>query len=490
MSRCRWFHGFGAVGLLLGLVVLSAQSQPLNVLFIAVDDLRPTLGCYGDRLAQTPNLDRLARRGLQFNNAHCQQAVCGPSRLSLLSGRRPDTIQVWDLGTHFREAVPDCVSLPQFFKQRGYRTQSIGKIYHGAGKPSKDPPSWTVPPIYDYVREPTLRYALPVNLAGSGLKRAASERADVADNYYTDGRVADIAEATLTELAASGESFFLGVGFRKPHLPFCAPQKYWDRYERDAIPLPKADQHPIGAPEWATRSWRELEGYTDIPRDGHVSIEKMRELRHGYYACVSYVDAMIGRVLKRLEDVGLADRTVVCVWGDHGFHLGEQGLWAKANNYEWSTRVPLILALPNRMPRAGQTDALVELVDVYPSLVEACGFSVPEGLEGLSVLPLFDRPTQAWKKAVFMQYPRDYSGYRHQRHGEIMGYAMRTGRYRYVEWRDWASGQVLQREIYDRATDPLEGVNLLSGAAYPELVAQLAAQLHGGWRGALPSGRD
>ena len=237
-------------------------------------------------------------RLMVFNQAHCQQAVCCPSRLSILTGLRPDTIQVWDLGTHFRQAKPDAVTLPQHFKKNGYHTRSIGKILHGGGKPSKDPESWSVASLYDNVRDPKVRYALPKNLKGSGLKRAASESADVADDHYIDGIVTNDTLRVLGELSRDEQPFFLAVGFRKPHLPFSAPKKYWDFYDREKIPLPAHAAYPADAPEWATRSWRELEGYSDIPKDGKITEAKVRELRHGYYACVSYVDALIGKLLK------------------------------------------------------------------------------------------------------------------------------------------------------------------------------------------------
>ena len=250
-----------------GGTVVSSQSNP-NVLMIAIDDLRPALSCFGDKTAVTPNIDRLAKRGMVFSQAHCQQAVCSPSRLSMLTGLRPDTIRVWDLHTHFRQAKPDAVTLPQHFKNNGYHTRSIGKILHGGGEPSKDPKSWSVPPMHDFVRDPKVRYALPENLKGSGLKRAASESAAVSDDHYIDGIVAKDAIQVLGELREKKQPFFLAIGFRKPHLPFSAPKKYWDFYKREQIPLPKHVEHPPNAPELATRSWRELEGYSDIPKDG------------------------------------------------------------------------------------------------------------------------------------------------------------------------------------------------------------------------------
>lgn len=464
-------------------LALTAKSAE-NVLFIAIDDLRPMLGCYGDKTAISPNIDSLAKRGTTFTSAYCQEAVCCPSRLSLLTGRRPDTTKVWDNKTHFREAMPNVITLPQHFKNHGYHTRSIGKIFHGAGKPSKDAPSWSEEPLFDYVRDPNVRYATVKNLTVKGLKRAASESAAVSDETYIDGIVCESALDALDELTQAGKPFFLAVGFRKPHLPFCAPKKYWDLYRREDIPRPVSDTHPDGAPELAVRSWMELEGYTDIPKDGKITSSKIQELRHGYYACVSFVDAQVGRLLDRLENLGLADNTVICLWGDHGFHLGEQGLWTKANNYELSTRVPLILSVPGQARAGSQSGALVELVDVYPTLADICGLKSPQGVEGISLRPLMRNPDRPWKQAVFSQYPRSFEGNRHRRHGDIMGYALRTSTHRYVEWREWKSGRVTTRELYDHSSDASEMSNIAE--AHPTLVEVLSAQLRSGWRSALP----
>ena len=464
----------------------STRAESLNVLFIAIDDLRPALGCYGDQTAITPNLDRLAKRGILFNRAYCQQAVCCPSRLSLLTGLRPDTIKVWDLNTHFREALPKAVTLPQHFKDHGYHTRSIGKIFHGGGKPSKDPPSWSEAPLHDNVHDPKLRYATEKNLKGKGHKRAASESADVPDNAYVDGLVCEAAEKALGDLKKQGKPFFLAVGFRKPHLPFSAPKKYWDLYLRKNIPAPVTTRHPEGAPELAVRSWGELEGYSDIPKNGKLSEDKTQELRHGYYACVSYVDALTGRLLRKLADLKLTDRTVVLLWGDHGFHLGEQGLWTKANNYELSTRVPLILSVPEQTNPGAKTDALVEFVDLYPTLAQICGLAAPAKVEGISLLPLLEKPERPWKTAAFSQYPRSFRGNRHRKHGDLMGYAIRTESHRYVEWRNWETGKVQALELYDHQTDPNEIKNLAKEAAQEENLKQLQKILNDGWKAALP----
>ena len=468
-------------------LIPSKAASPTNVLFIAIDDLRPALGCYGDTVAISPNIDRLASRGTVFNRAYCQLAVCGPSRLSLLSGRRPDTIKVWDLATHFRESFPGLVTLPQHFKNNGYHTRSIGKLYHGGGAPSKDAPSWSEDPIYDHGNKPEWRYASPENLAGSGLKRAASEGVDTPDNTFVDGLVCDAALEALDTFKEREQPFFLGVGFRKPHLPFVAPKRYWDLYDRADISKPVSNEHPKGAPEYALRTWNELEGYTDIPKDlTKLSPEKIQELRHAYYACISYVDALVGRLLDRLDELGLSDNTVVCLWGDHGFHLGEQGLWTKANNYELAARVPLILSTPGQRNKGASSNAFVELVDLYPTLVELSGLEMPSGLEGLSMKPLLDNPARSWKTAAFNQYPRMFEGVRHERHGEVMGYAIRSDRFRYVQWKVWESGKIVAQELYDHQNDPSEMINVAGNPEYAVELAEVKQALVLGWKGALP----
>jgi len=464
-----------------------ARAEPLNVLFIAIDDLRPALGCYGDKTAITPNIDRLAKRGTLFNQVYCQQAVCCPSRLSLLTGLRPDTIKVWDLNTHFREALPNAVTLPQHFKNNGYHARSIGKIFHGGGKPSKDPPTWSEAPLYDNVRDPKMRYATEQNLKDKGHKRAASESAEVPDNAYIDGLVCEAAEKAMGDLKAQKKPFFLAVGFRKPHLPFSAPKKYWDLYRRKDIPAPVTTGHPEGAPELAVRSWGELEGYSDIPKNGKLSAAKTQKLRHGYYACVSYVDALTGCLLKKLDELKLRDRTVILLWGDHGFHLGEQGLWTKANNYELSTRVPLILSIPGQVNPGSKTDALVEFVDLYPTLAEICDLPAPARTEGISLQPLLQKPNRPWKTAVFSQYPRSFQGSRHRKDGDIMGYAVRTHRHRYVEWRKGKKGKVQARELYDHETDPNETKNLAKKPNQKENLEHLQQILQSGWKASLPT---
>jgi len=455
----------------------AAESQP-NVLMIAVDDLRPTLGCYGDKIARTPNIDAMAKRGLIFQRAYCQQAVCAVSRLSLLTGRRPDTMKVWDLGTGFRKTLPNISTLPQYFKENGYHTQSIGKVLHGSGPASVDAQSWSQEPIMD--RRAKLRYVAPTK----GLKGKSFEAPNVGDNAYSDGLVADAASEKLKEYAKSKKPFFLAVGFRKPHLPFNAPKKYWDLYQRDQFTLPTAHA-PKNAPELAMRSWLELEGYKDIPRNlkkEPLTPEHIAELRHGYYACVSYIDTLIGKVLTTLDKQNLSKNTIIVLWSDHGYHLGEQTLWTKANNYELSTRVPMIICSPQHATHAGTTKALSELVDLYPTLVELSNLKRPDGLEGTSLAPLLANPQLKGKPAAFSQWPRHKTSSRHRSHGNIMGYAMRTDRYRYIEWIDWKTKEVLERELYDHSNDSSEMNNIANQPEQQKEIQQLSKQLQSGWR--------
>jgi len=452
-----------------------AAEGRLNVLFIAVDDLKPLLGCFGREDVRSPHIDRLAARGTVLERTYCQQAVCAPSRASLMSGCRPDTTRVWDLRTPLRRTMPEVLTLPQHFKAHGYTTVSLGKIYHHYVK--DDPLGWSEKPWRpsgDWKGRGYLTPEAQVVAARHGKGRGpASECADVPDGAYPDGVLATKAIHTLRRL--KDEPFFLAVGFYKPHLPFNAPKTYWDMYPPETIDLADNPFKPTGAPDLAMTNWGELRNYPGMPKRGRLTDDQARTLIRGYKACVSYADAQIGRVLGELERLGLSDRTVVVLWGDHGWHLGDHGLWCKHTNFESATRAPLVLASP-RIPGGKRTRRLAEFVDIYPSVCDLAGLAVPRHGEGTSLVPLMRDPQREWKAAAFSQYPR----------GRIMGYSMRTERYRYTEWQRRKTGEVVARELYDHQEDPQENVNLAAAGEHRDLAARLARQLKAGWKAARP----
>lgn len=455
--------------------------QPLkNILFIAIDDLRNQLGCYGDSIAITPNIDNLAKKGVLFTRAYCQQAVCAPSRASLMTGRRPNTTKVWDLITHFREALPNVITLPQYFKLNGYHTQSVGKIYHDPAS-AQDPASWSVPETLAVTDDAGGKYALSFNLNKKGSWKAfATERADVPDSSYVDGKVSNAAVRILNEIKS--RPFFLAVGFRRPHLPFSAPEKYWVLYDDKKIPMPNNPHPPTGVPEIALHNWQELRGYMDIVKTSALTGEKILQLLQGYYASTSFVDAQIGKVLDELDRLGLADNTIIILWSDHGYHLGEHNLWGKTTNFELDTRVPLIISSPGQPKLDTKSAALVELVDIYPTLTELAGLPLPKELEGISMVPLLKNPKLPWKAAVFSQFPRVIGN---KDKSNVMGYSLRTQNFRYTEWQDIKSQKVYIRELYDHKQDPFETSNLVNKLP-KENIKKLTAMLKGGWQKALP----
>lgn len=473
--------------------VAATAAEKFNVLFFAVDDLRPELGCYGNKILKSPNIDALAARGLVFNRAYCQQAVCSPSRTSLLTGRRPDTTKVYDLETHFRDTIPDVVTLPQYFMQNGYHSQGLSKLYHGS---LDDQKSWSVPhwnpttPGYGPVGEKLFSQLVKENREAvkkgkpkiDKIKGLPYEAPEVADNALKDGETADKAIERLREFKNSNKPFFLGVGFIKPHLPFVAPKKYWDLYDPKDIPPASNPLPPKGCPDFALTDWSELRGYYGMPKKGAaLSDDEVRQLKHGYYAATSYTDAQVGRVVDELGKLGLRDKTIIIFWGDHGWQLGEHGLWCKHTNFEIATRVPLIISVPGQKSAGQKTDALVEFVDIYPSLVELCGLKLPEGLEGTSFKPLLENPKQPWKKAAFSQYPRNVPAV-----GKTMGYSMKTDRYRFTQWAV-PEKDFVKYELYDHEKDPQENVNVASKPEYAEKVKELAAMLKSGWKKATPA---
>jgi iduronate 2-sulfatase len=454
-----------------------AHAARPNVLFIAADDLRV------ESLARMPNLDRLARQSRVFTNAHCQQAVCNPSRASLMTGLRPDTLRIWNLETNLRETHPDVVTLPQHFKANGYTTLNVGKIYHNwAQKLQGDPASWSAPAELHWGNhgsdQAKVDGQLPPNLA----KDPKCECRDVPDEAYIDGRIAARAIEQLDHLKQAGRPFFLGVGFWKPHAPFNAPKKYWDLYQRDQIPLPDPAAWPEGADRIAWHSSREILGWD---KQRALSQEAISELRHGYLAAASYLDAQIGKVLDHLDRTGLADRTVIVFWSDHGYHLGEHSLWAKTSNFELDTRVPLLVRLPGMKSPGTPAAAPVELLDLYPTLVESCGLPPVQNLEGRSLTPILTDPSASVKEAAISQFPRpNYPKGR----PDHMGYSARSATHRYTEWRDWTTGEVKARELYDHRNDPQETHNLAADPSADEVIKRHATLLPPAQPHPLPAG--
>lgn len=454
----------------------AAGADKPNMLLICVDDLKPILGCYGDKTVKSPNIDRLAARGVAFERAYCNQAVCAPSRNSLLAGLRPQTLGIYDLSTNFRKAVPDAVTLPQYFKNNGYRTEAMGKIFHVGHGNTDDPRSWSVP----HFQAKSIGYALKENQAETregalfdnknpaNLPRgAAFEKADVSDSTYGDGKIADEAIKRLKAAKDKpNESFFLAVGFLKPHLPFCAPKKYWDLYDRAEFKLADVKSPPAGAPSYAPQFGGELRNYKDMPAKDAIADDTQRTLIHGYHACISYMDAQLGRVLDALDKTGLAENTIIVLWGDHGWHLGDHGIWCKHTNYEQAARIPLVLVAPGVAKAGSRSASLVETVDIYPSLCELAGLAVPKGLDGSSFVSVMKDPKTAGKESIIHVYPR----------GERLGRAIRTERYRLVEWKKpGAAADTAEYELYDYRDDPGETKNLANEQT--EIVARLKVLL-------------
>ncbi|NIP25453.1 MAG: sulfatase-like hydrolase/transferase [Phycisphaerae bacterium] len=455
----------GTASLGLPRVLLAAekgQSKKPNVLFIAVDDLRPQLGCYGHKQMLSPNIDRLASDGVLFTRSYCQVPVCGASRASLLTGVRPTRDRFINYSVWAEKDLPGALSLPKHFKNNGYHTISNGKVFHHSNDCrdswSEDP--WRPKgPWQNYLLEESRKLASK-NQRGKG---PAFESADVPDNAYFDGMIADKAISDLKRLADMDKPFFLALGFFKPHLPFNAPKKYWDLYKREKIDLADNPFRPKGAPDAALHNWGELRAYIGIPPKGSLSDELARTLIHGYYACVSYTDAQIGRVLSELDRLGLRKNTIVVLWGDHGWNLGEHGLWCKHCNFETSLHSPLIVTAPGI--KAGQkTNALTEYLDIYPSLCQLCNLPLPAHLHGKSFVPLMKNPNMPWKEAVFSRY--------------YNGDSIKTDRYRYTEWRR-KNDTIYARMLYDHKTDPHENVNISELPENKEIVVKLSKILGG-----------
>ena len=442
--------------------------QPIkpNILFIAVDDLRPEFGAYGAKHIHSPNLDKLASQSMVFNRAYCNIPVCGSSRASLLSGLRPSLHRFpGNYDTYLSEDMPGVTSLPKHFKNNGYETISYGKIYHHADDDSlawdnvwrpapKNHSGWR-----DYQTEENINLHQSANSRGLPF-----ENAEVPDTAYYDGRIAEKTIATLNQLKNQDSPFFLAVGFLKPHLPFNAPSKYWELYDRNEIALPANYQRPETTPERAYHNFGELRNYAQVPKKGPVSDEMAKELIHGYYACVSYTDAQIGKVLQALEENGMAENTIVILWGDHGWNLGDHQLWCKHCNFESSLHVPLMLKVPNET-KGQRSNAIVEFIDIYPTLAELAGLSLPEHLEGESMVSLLRNGNRQKDYAIAKYYG---------------GMTLIKDNWFYTEWID-EDINIESRMLFDHSQDTLELNNLAESEAHQEQVQNLSDFLHGHW---------
>ncbi len=498
-----------------------AQNKP-NILFIAVDDLKPILGCYGDQLVKTPNIDKLAKRGTIFMQNYCQQAVSGPTRASLMTGMRPDYTKIWDLKTKMRDVNPKILSLPQYFISLGYSTQGIGKIYDPrCVDDALDKPSWSVPYykrsdqyISKSTGKPEGQYQLPATKAlfvkytkegeAKGLKgkeltdyvgnliKPSVECADVPDNAYNDGSNALYAKDILARLSKEGKPFFFAVGFSKPHLPFVAPKKYWDLYKRDQMPLAPFQQKAKNGPEIGYHTAAELLAYSDIPPIASFSdqkvgmdlpVDKQKELIHGYYAATSYMDAQVGIVLDALDSLGLAKNTIIVLWGDHGWHLGDHNLWCKHTNFEQATHAPLLISAPGIQP--SKTKSPSEFIDIFPTLCDLTGVKIPDHLDGKSLVPIMKDPKVSVKEFSVSQYPRPANKIENARlgwsDGEFMGYSIRTQKYRYTIWlkdtfrsyKPYKKDLVVATELYDYEKDPNETVNVVDEKTYASITKDM-----------------
>ncbi|SNR16593.1 sulfatase [Tenacibaculum jejuense] len=525
-------------------VIREVKKTKPNIVFIAVDDLRPELGCYDSDIAITPNIDKLASTGLTFNKAYCQEAICSPSRASLMTGARPESINVIENFKYFRDANPDIVTLPQHFKNNGYETVHTGKIFHKPAFADLDI-SWSRKPAYEKMtikKENTPGgYALlenqilfkknranviakyGKNAPRNGLgKGPAYENADVPDTFYEDGYNAELAIVTLKDLQEKNpdKPFFLGMGMKKPHLDWLAPKKYWDMYDPSKIKLTNQNKAPTDGAAMGLHPSFELRARFGIPKKGPISDDLAKKLKHAYLASISYIDAQIGKLINAINEEGLRENTIIILWSDHGWHLGEMGIWGKATNYEISTRVPLIIATPNMSQevKGKKSEALVELVDMYPTLADLANLPLPKHLEGQSFKPLLANPNKKWKDAAFSQFPspalREWAanplskGMRETYFGPLieevehkiktqqkdkwdrnlfenylMGYAMRTEDYRLIVWKDYrdTNAEPVFIELYDHKTDPNETVNIANKKS--ELTNTLLAQFNKGWKG-------
>lgn len=481
-----------------------------NILFIAIDDFKPLLGCYDAPWIKSPTIDELASRSTLFSSAYCQVPLCAPTRASLLTGLRPDSTRVYfnpfKVKNVLRKRLPDVVTLPQHFKNQGYTTCAMGKVFDGRTVDAgHDEVSWSEPFVrrYEAARRGLGTRGYQSQETQAYLQQAMKdhpdkytpgpplESCDGPDNMYRDGAMARTAIKKIGQFAKESRPFFLAVGFVKPHLPFVAPRKYWDMYQRSEFHLAPFQTFPVGQPLQAVviPNSGELRDYAGVPKSGPIPVEMQRKLIHAYAACVSYIDAQVSLLLASLRDNQIDQNTIVCLWGDHGWHLGEHGHWGKSTNYEDATRSPLIIHAPS-VGNGVRTDSLTELLDIYPTLCELAGLDTPAHVQGKSLVPLMQNPEAILHQAIVSQSstvdaqmsPQLVSGTLNEfaQIDSHMGWAVRTKRFRYVEWRSAMldgnnrtfGTESVGMELYDYDKDPLEKVNLARDPSYSETLRQ------------------
>jgi arylsulfatase A-like enzyme len=518
----------GILSVLLHGVSLGQAAKKPNILFIAVDDLKPIIGAYGNTFIKTPNLDRLASRGTTFLNNYCQQAVCGPTRASIITGMRPDYTKIWDLKTQIRAVSPDIVTMPQYLITQGYSTQGIGKVFDPRNVDANlDKQSWSVPyyktdkkyyvpgmgePAEGRYQDPATKLAVEkvINEAlaagktkaqandEAGIKiKPATESLDVPDNAYNDGANILQAKDILGKLSKSDQPFFFAVGIAKPHLPFVAPKKYWDLYKREDITIAPFQEKITNSVDVSYHTAGELRAYTDMPADIAatpqkdfgltLSADKQKELIHGYYAAISYTDALVGKLLDALDSLDLSKNTIVVLWGDHGWHLGDHNLWCKHSNFEEATHAPLFISAPGI--KSNKTKSFSEHVDVFPTLCDLAGVPIPVQLQGKSLKPVMENATASVKEYSMSQYPRSSAAEESDRLGyadaNVMGYSIREKQFRYTIWMrnsfrstmPFNPKSVIGDELYDYKADPLEKHNVVKDKKYTETAKRLKQEM-------------
>ena len=486
-------------------IAFGQKNPSPNVLFIAVDDLKPTIKSFGDEIAITPNLDFLSRSSTIFLNNHTQQAICSPSRISLLTGMRPDYTQVYDLKTKMRDKRANILTLPQHFKNNGYTTAGIGKIFDPRGVDNQlDEPSWSVPflraykipypkkygqPILGFYQNPEIKAKINKMIVENNLRRGKVGKffnnkykppisnSNAPDEAYADGAIAQEAIRLINRLSSSEKPFFLAVGFKRPHLPFSAPKKYFNLYNPKEIPLEPYRQRAKNVGDLAYHNSGELQSYAEDGREYTLDSNQQlqldkdfeRELIHGYYACVTFIDFQIGKILNQLKQKGLMHNTIIVVWGDHGYHFGDHRLWNKHSNFEQATRSPLLIYNPFSK-KGNKIISPTEFVDVFPTLNEIADIPKVDQLQGESLLPLMSNQSKIIKPYAVSQYPRK----------NAMGYSFRSSSYRYTVWIDKknigknvSEKQVLQEELFDYKVDPLETKNHIGSKDYEQIYTKM-----------------